>query len=97
MAEPFSTTDIYYINAKECSSVTNTSSGCYTQDTADKTNCECKYKENVDKLTVLNSMHGLTKEQNNDLNEGQSALIINNISLGIGILGMMGIIYSNSE
>lgn len=96
MAEPFSTNDIYYINAQNCSGI-NTSNGCYTQDTGDKTNCECKYKENVDKLTVLKSMRGLTKKHNDDLNEGQSALIINNISLGIGILGMMWIIYSNSE
>ena len=96
MAEPFSTNDIYYINAQECSG-TNTSNGCFNQDTLDTSNCECKYKENVDKLTVLKSVRGLTKKQNDDLNEGKSALIINNISLGIGILGMMGIIYSNSE
>ena len=96
MSEPFSTNDVYYTKA-DCSIEINKSNGCNTQDIVDKTNCECKYKENVDKLTVLKSSSGLTKEQNRDLNEGQSALIMNTISLGIGILGMMWIIYSNSE
>ena len=100
MAEPFSTTDVYYVNANNkikndfsfCS--TNQSMYCDEQNVGDISNCECKYKENVDKLNTNSS--GLTKEQNVDFNTGQSVLILNNISLGIGIVGMMWIIYSNS-
>lgn len=79
MAEPFSTTDVYYVNATNCSG--NTSN-------------ECKYKENVDKLNALSSSYGLTKSQNGDLNKEHSLLLFNNISLGIGIAGMMWMMYS---
>ena len=89
MAEPFSTTDVYYVNATDC----NNSGACY-QNNIDKDNCECKYKENVDKLNALTASSGLTKSQNNDLNKEHTLLLFNNISLGVGIVGMMWIMYS---
>ena len=90
MAEPFSTTDVYYVNATSC----NDSGACYFQDERDKDNCECKYKENVDKLNALTASSGLTKSHNNDLNKEHTLLLFNNISLGVGIVGMMWIMYS---
>ena len=96
MAEPFSTTDVYYVNAANCDTATNVSSGCFTQNDADKANCECKYKENVDKLNAISSSSGLTKSQYGDLNKEHTLLLFNNISLGVGIAGMMWMIYSNS-
>jgi hypothetical protein len=56
---------------------------------------EKKYKENVDKLNNLKESQGLTKEQNQDLNTSQNALILNNITLGVGICAMMFMIYNN--
>lgn len=71
--EPFSTTDVYYVNAE----------------TDKKTDNEIKYKENVDKLIALQATYGLTQKQNMDLNTGQNSLILNNVTLGIGIFAMM--------
>jgi len=71
--EPFSTNDVYYVNAG----------------TDTKTNDEIKYKENVDKLIALQGSYGLTQKQNTDLNTGQNSLILNNVTLGIGIFAMM--------
>jgi hypothetical protein len=96
MAEPFSTTDVYYVNAANCDTATNVSSGCFTQNDADKANCECKYKENVDRLNAISSSSGLTKSQYGDLNKEHTLLLFNNISLGVGIAGMMWMMYSNS-
>jgi hypothetical protein len=93
MAEPFSTTDIYYVNA-DCNSYN--SNDCFSQTNLDISNCQCKYKENVDKLNQVNSSSGLTKEQYGDLNKEHVLLVFNNVSLGIGIVGMMWMIYSNS-
>jgi hypothetical protein len=95
MAEPFSTNDVYYRNATSCDT-TNSSYECIFQDTTDQSKCECKYKENVDKLKQIGSSSGLSKEQHGDLTKERTLLIFNNISLGIGIVGMMWIIYSNS-
>jgi len=67
--EPFSTTDVYYVNAG--------------------TDNEKKYKENVDKLIALQGSYGLTQKQNTDLNTGQNSLILNNVTLGIGIFAMI--------
>lgn len=67
--EPFSTTDVYYVNAG--------------------THNEKKYKENVDKLIALQGSYGLTQKQNTDLNTGQNSLILNNVTLGIGIFAMI--------
>ena len=90
MTEPFSANDVYYMNAS-CN--TNPSIGCLNlTDGSDKANCECKYKENVDKLISIPG--GLTKGQNSDLNESHTLLLLNNISLAIGIVGMMWMIYS---
>ena len=95
MTEPFSTTDVYYVNATNCTYNLNTSIGCNNnKDCTDKENCECKYKENVDKLNKLTASQGLTQTQNGDLNKEHSLLILNNISLGIGIAGMMLMMYS---
>ena len=94
MAEPFSTTDVYYVNATDCDNPGNVSSGCSDQDTGDKNNCECKYKENVDKLNMLTTSSGLTKSQYDDLNKEHTLLLFNNISLGVGIVGMMWMMYS---
>ncbi len=93
MAEPFSTTDVYYVNATDCNNVLSQSSGCYSQNTLDVSNCQCKYKENVDKLNVLTASYGLTKSQNGDLNKEHSLLALKNISLGVGIAGMMLMMY----
>jgi len=93
MAEPFSTTDVYYVNATDCTEILNTSNGCYFQNNDDISNCQCKYKENVDKLNELSASTGLTQTQNGDLNKEHVLLIFNNISLGIGIAGMMWIMY----
>ena len=97
MAEPFSTTDVYYVNATDCNELLNTSNGCYSQDILDVSNCQCKYKENVDKLNELSASYGLTKSQKGDLNKEHSLSLFKNISLGIGIAGMMWMMYSNSS
>ncbi len=91
MAEPFSTTDVYYTKA-DC--INYPSSNCNNQDIFDISNCECKYKENVKKLNTVSASNGLTKSQNGDLNKEHSLLLFNNISLGVGIAGMMWIMYS---
>jgi hypothetical protein len=79
--EPFSTNDVYYVNAG----------------TDTKTNDEIKYKENVDKLIALQGSYGLTQKQNTDLNTGQNSLILNNVTLGIGIFAMMLMITNMSK
>jgi hypothetical protein len=91
MAEPFSTTDVYYTKAN-C--IKYPSSKCNNQDIFDIPNCECKYKTNVKKLNTVSASNGLTKSQNGDLNKEHSLLVFNNISLGVGIAGMMWIMYS---
>lgn len=77
MVEPFSTNDVYYVNAG----------------TDQATDAEKEYKEGVDKLNSLKQTYQLTGKQNADLNTSQDALTLNNITLGIGILGMMWIMY----
>lgn len=91
MTEPFSTNDVYYTKATDCDT-TYKSQFCSTQAINDISNCHCKYKENVDKLNSIMSSNGLTKSQNRDMNTEQSLLIMNSISLGIGIVSMMWII-----
>jgi hypothetical protein len=76
--EPFSTTDVYYINANPQN---------------DPSDPENTYKKGVDELLALKSNHQLSVRQNADLNEGQNALILNNVTLGVGILLMMVMIY----
>ena len=97
MAEPFSTNDVYYTNAANCEDPLKVSTGCFTQKVDDIANCECKYKENVDKLNTISSSSGLTKTQYGDLNKEHTLLLFNNISLGVGIAGMMWMMYSNSS
>ena len=95
MTEPFSTNDVYYVNASACN--TNLSIGCNNEDTSDKANCECKYKENVDKLNTLNASTGLTKEQYDDSTKSRNRTILHSISLGVGIAGMMWMMYSTTQ
>ncbi len=77
--EPFSTTDVYYMKAVN-TEVTPSSD-------------EKVYKAGVDDLLALKSNYQLSLRQNADLNEGQNALVLNNVTLGVGILLMMVMIY----
>jgi len=76
--EPFSTTDVYYVNAGK-----GATQGLQLEKD------EKLYKENVDKLIALKGSYGLTQKQNTDLNTGQNSLILNNVTLGIGIFAMI--------
>ena len=55
--------------------------GCETTPTSDK----CKYKKNADELNTA-------KQQYQDMTESQSAIIMSNIGLGVGILSMVWMI-----
>ncbi len=79
MVEPFSTTDIFYVNCKS----------------GDSDSDECKYKYNVDKLNVLKDNVDTSNQQYQDVIESQSALIMSNIGLGIGIIAMLWIMQLN--
>jgi hypothetical protein len=79
MVEAFSTTDVYYVRATTESSPTDD---------------EKTYKTNVDKLNLLKENYRLTEKQNADFNISQNALILNNVTLGIGIFAMMWIVYN---
>ena len=57
-------------------------------------NDELTYKENVDKLNGLKESYQLTQKQNGDLNTSQNALILNNVTLGVGIFAMMLMVYN---
>jgi hypothetical protein len=81
MVEPFSTNDVYYVNAAD--------------ESKSSLQAEKDYKEGVDKLNTLKQSYQLTEKQNADLNTSQDALLLNNITLGIGILGMMWIMYKS--
>ena len=52
------------------------------------------YQDNISKLKQLKESYGLTQKQNADLNTSQNALILNNVTLGIGIFVMMLIVYN---
>lgn len=77
--EAFSTNDVYYMKA--------------TTD-REASNDELTYKENVDKLNGLKESYQLTQKQNGDLNTSQNALILNNVTLGVGIFAMMLMVYN---
>jgi hypothetical protein len=77
--EAFSTNDVYYVKAL---------------DTATASNDEKQYKANVDKLDELKASYGLSQKQNGDFNTSQNALILNNVTLGVGILAMMLMVYN---
>ena len=81
--EAFSTNDVYYMKA----STTTTTD-------RDPSNEETIYKENVDKLNGLKESYQLTQKQNGDLNTSQNALILNNVTLGVGIFAMMLMVYN---
>ena len=76
--EPFSTTDVYYMRA--------------VSEEKPSTD-ENTYKKGVDDLMAIKSNYQLSLRQNADLNEGQNALVLNNVTLGVGILLMMVMIY----
>lgn len=76
--EAFSINDVYYMKATDLN----------------PSDDETIYKENVDKLNGLKESYQLTQKQNGDLNISQNALILNNVSLGVGIFAMMLIIYN---
>ena len=57
------------------------------------TNEEKTYKTNVNKLNGLKESYQLTQKQNGDLNTSQNALILNNVTLGVGIFAMMLMVY----
>ena len=57
------------------------------------TNEEKTYKTNVNKLNGLKESYQLTQKQNGDLNISQNALILNNVTLGVGIFAMMLMVY----
>lgn len=78
--EAFSTNDVYYIKA--------------TTTDRQASNDELTYKENVDKLNGLKESYQLTQKQNGDLNTSQNALILNNVTLGVGIFAMMLMVYN---
>lgn len=52
------------------------------------------YKNKRNELNTIKKSFGLTKKQNADFNISQNALILNNVTLGIGILGMMWVVYN---
>ena len=79
MVEAFSTNDVYYVRAINENSPTDD---------------EKTYKTNVDKLNLLKETYKLTERQNGDFNTSQNALILNNVTLGIGIFAMMWIVYN---
>jgi hypothetical protein len=81
--EAFSTNDVYYIKA----AATDSSNQGPSKD-------EIIYKENVDKLNGLKESYQLTQKQNGDLNTSQNALILNNVTLGVGIFAMMLMVYN---
>jgi len=76
--EAFSTNDVYYTRATSSTASSN----------------EVSYKENVDKLNGLKESYQLTQKQNGDLNISQNALILNNVTLGVGIFAMMVMVYN---
>ena len=78
--EAFSTNDIYYIKA--------------TATDPEPSKEEKAYKTNVDRLNGLKESYQLTQKQNGDLNTSQNALILNNVTLGVGIFAMMLMVYN---
>lgn len=76
MVEPFSVNDIFYTN-------------CNSNDCTD---AEQQYKDGVDKLIKMEGIAGTSKEQHKDLTTEQSAIMMSNIGLGVGILAMLWII-----
>lgn len=83
--EAFSTNDVYYIKATT-PATDSSNQGPSNEETA--------YKENVDKLNGLKESYQLTQKQNGDLNTSQNALILNNVTLGVGIFAMMLMVYN---
>jgi hypothetical protein len=76
--EAFSINDVYYTRATD----------------PNPSNDEIIYKKNVDKLNGLKESYQLTQKQNGDLNISQNALILNNVTLGVGIFAMMVMVYN---
>ena len=83
--EAFSTNDVYYMKAT-APATDSLNQGPSIEEKA--------YKENVDKLNGLKESYQLTQKQNGDLNTSQNALILNNVTLGVGIFAMMFMVYN---
>jgi hypothetical protein len=79
MVEPFSVNDIYYTN-------------CNDNDCSPE---EQQYKNNVDELIKMQGIAGTSIKQRQDMTEEQSAMMMSNIGLGVGILAMLWIMKSN--
>ena len=79
MVEPFSVNDVYYTNCND--------NRC--------TSDERKYKNNVDELIKMQGIAGTSIKQRQDMTEEQSAMMMSNIGLGVGILAMLWIMKSN--
>jgi hypothetical protein len=56
---------------------------------------EQQYKNNVDELIKMQGIAGTSIKQRQDMTEEQSAMMMSNIGLGVGILGMLWIMKSN--
>ncbi len=56
---------------------------------------EQQYKNNVDELIKMQGIAGTSIKQRQDMTEEQSAMMMSNIGLGVGILAMLWIMKSN--
>ncbi len=79
MAEPFSVNDVYYTNCND--------NICSSE--------EQQYKNNVDELIKMQNAADTSIKQRQDITEEQSALMMSNIGLGVGILAMLWVMKSN--
>jgi hypothetical protein len=79
MAEPFSVNDVYYTNCND--------NACSSE--------EQQYKNNVDELIKMQNAADTSIKQRQDITEEQSALMMSNIGLGVGILAMLWVMKSN--
>lgn len=79
MAEPFSVNDVYYTSCNDDS--------CSPE--------EQQYKNNVDELIKMQNAADTSIKQHQDITEEQSALMMSNIGLGVGILAMLWVMKSN--
>ncbi len=84
----FSKTDADYTDAATSGSCTPDKT-CSSNNVAD---CQCEYKNKVDKLVKLKSTYGYSQKNLEDSNEIYSSVSLENVNLGIGILIMLATI-----
>ena len=89
----FSKTDTDYIAAASPQDCTPDKT-CSSDNIAD---CQCEYKNKVDKLVKLKSTYGYSQKNLEDSNEIYSSVSMDNINLGIGILIMLATISYMNE